>query len=125
MGITDTHLTESTPTCSQGYGVARWPGCFVPVFEKQKIKMPKMAAVAAIFDIFIFCFSRIPPPPPPAPPPALLAWLQVGQSDEWGINAVYAGSGPAGRPGRAGWPTGRPASQPAEAGGSGLPYNAL
>ena len=35
------------------------PGSFVPVFEKQKIKMPKMAAVAAIFDIFIFCFSKV------------------------------------------------------------------
>ena len=35
------------------------PDGFVPVFEKRKIKMPKMAAVAAIFDILIFCFSRL------------------------------------------------------------------
>ena len=31
----------------------------VPVFEKQKIKMSKMAAGAAIFDILIFCFSKV------------------------------------------------------------------
>ena len=28
------------------------------VLEKQKIKMSKMAATAAIFDILIFCFSK-------------------------------------------------------------------
>ena len=66
------HIDLCTPLVANPSG----PGSFVPDFEKQKIKMPKMAAVAAVFDILIFCFSRILTRRPP-----LLAWLQVGQRD--------------------------------------------
>ena len=65
----------------------------MPVFEKQKIKMPKMAAVAAIFDILIFCFSRR------GTPPKIINALGVGHGVmhwggwglmHWGLNALSA-----------------------------------
>ena len=46
------------------------------ILEKQKIKMSKMAATAAIFGILIFCFSKT-----GTKLPSLLAWLQVGYRD--------------------------------------------
>ena len=39
-------------------GAAGGGGRRVRILEKQKIKMSKMAATAAIFGILIFCFSK-------------------------------------------------------------------
>ena len=69
----------------------------VIILEKQKIKMSKMAATAAIFGILIFCFSKTGTKPPGPiglatsgvqrslfPTLAGYSLMKMGYRDRWG-----------------------------------------